>query len=119
MCDGITEIIKKSEFVDNELFKVHLFDISPPSLILRVELKIKIDTYDFELEARNQFIGEVLRLADKFLPKSHAHLTPKFDAPVEIQLLRVDDPLILQPAEVQRLTADLHLQPIGRWMFAE
>ncbi len=64
ICDGIQEIIQNSEFLNHEKFKLHLFDVIPPSLILRVELNFKTDNDDFELAGRHQFIMEVLRLAD-------------------------------------------------------
>jgi MscS family membrane protein len=62
---GIEEIIKRSEFLNNEIFKIHIYDMTFPSLILRVELYFKADNFDFELKARQEFITEVLLLGDK------------------------------------------------------
>jgi len=65
ICAGIKEIITKSEFFNREIFKIHLFDLVPPSLILRVELNFVSDNDDVELAGRHQFIMEILRLADQ------------------------------------------------------
>ncbi len=62
---GIEEIIKTGELLNNEIFKIHIYDMTFPSLILRVEVNFKTDNFDFELKARQEFITEVLLLADK------------------------------------------------------
>ena len=62
---GIEEIIKNDELLNNEIFKIHIYDMTFPSLILRVEVNFKTDNFDFELKARQEFITEILLLADK------------------------------------------------------
>jgi MscS family membrane protein len=62
---GIEEIIKTGEFLNNEIFKIHIYDMTFPSLVLRIEVNFKTDNFDFELKARQQFITEVLLQADK------------------------------------------------------
>jgi MscS family membrane protein len=62
---GIEEIIKNSSSLNNEIFNVHIYDITFPALILRIEVNFKTDNFDFELKARQEFITEVLLLADK------------------------------------------------------
>lgn len=61
---GIEEIIKHNEFLNNDIFKIHIYDMTFPSLILRVEVNFKTDNFDFELKGRQEFITEVLLLAD-------------------------------------------------------
>ncbi len=66
LCAGISEIIcKKSEVLDNEEFKVRLFEIKPPSLTLRIIVAFKEDDFAFETDARHSFILDVLKLADE------------------------------------------------------
>ncbi len=64
-CDGIEEIIRVSETLESEKFKIHLFDALPAALELRVEITFKVDDYDFEVSARHKFIMDLLRLTDK------------------------------------------------------
>lgn len=62
---GIEEIIKKSNTLHNKEYNLHIYDVVLPSIIIRVELHFKKDTFEFEMNARQQFIMEVLRLADR------------------------------------------------------
>jgi MscS family membrane protein len=60
----IEDIIKTCEFLHNEVFKVHIYDMTFPSLILRIEVNFKTDNFDFELKARQEFITQILLRAD-------------------------------------------------------
>ncbi|MEQ1921764.1 MAG: mechanosensitive ion channel domain-containing protein [Pyrinomonadaceae bacterium] len=65
LCAGIADIIGKSESLDNEEFKVSLFEIKPPSLTLRIIVAFKEDDFAYETDARHAFILDVLKLADE------------------------------------------------------
>ena len=62
---GIEQIIKTSEDLNNEKYDLHIFDVVLPSIMIRVEIFFKKDNFEFELDARQKFIMDVLRLADK------------------------------------------------------
>lgn len=62
--NGIEEIIKRSKFLHHQIYKLHIYDLVYPSLILRVEINFVNADFDFELEARQEFITEILQLAD-------------------------------------------------------
>lgn len=64
-CKSIEDIIKQSKFLDNKEFNLHIFDVTPPTVVIRVEINFAEDAFEFELNARQQFIMDVLRLADK------------------------------------------------------
>jgi MscS family membrane protein len=63
-CRGIREIIEHDANLDEKPFKLHLFDLTPPSIILRVEVYFKADNWAFELDARHAFIAQLLKLSD-------------------------------------------------------
>jgi MscS family membrane protein len=65
LCNGIKQLIKASDMLDSEDFKIFLYDVLPASLDLRIEVTFKVDEYGFEMGARHRFITELLRLADK------------------------------------------------------
>jgi MscS family membrane protein len=65
LCSGIEKIIETTDALKTEAYRLHLFDLAPPSIVVRVEVNFKEDAYEFELAARHQFILDVLKLADK------------------------------------------------------
>ena len=64
-CIGVKEILSTDENLDNETSKMHLFDFTPPAIIIRIEFYFKVDNWTFELDARHKLLIEILRLADK------------------------------------------------------
>ena len=46
-------------------YSLHIYDVVLPSIIIRIEIFFKKDNFEFEMDARQQFIMDVLRLADK------------------------------------------------------
>jgi MscS family membrane protein len=64
-CKGIEDIIKNSKCLNKEVYNLHIYDIVLPSVIIRVELNFTKDNFEFEMDGRQQFIMDVLRLADK------------------------------------------------------
>ena len=62
---GIEQIIKTSEDLNHEKYDLHIYDVVLPSIVIRVEIFFKTDDFGFELDARQKFIMDVLRLADK------------------------------------------------------
>lgn len=64
-CDGVRKIIQKDENLDEKPFQIHLFDLTAPSVILRIEVFFNENKWSFELDARHKFITELLRLAEK------------------------------------------------------
>ncbi len=64
-CKGVEKIIKQSDSLNNEIYKLHIFDIVPPTVVVRVEINFKNDEFGFELAARQAFIMEILRLTEK------------------------------------------------------
>lgn len=65
LCSGIEKIIETTNALKTEAYRLHLFDLAPPSIVVRVEVNFNEDAYEFELAARHQFILDVLKLADK------------------------------------------------------
>jgi hypothetical protein len=51
--------------LNKEVYNLHIYDIVLPSVIIRVELNFTKDNFEFEMDGRQQFIMDVLRLADK------------------------------------------------------
>ncbi len=65
LCDGIKELIRAADMLDTEDHKIHLYDVLPASLELRVEITFKVNDYLYEINGRHRFIIDLLRLADK------------------------------------------------------
>jgi small-conductance mechanosensitive channel len=63
-CRGIREIIEHDPNLDEKPFKLHLFDLTAPSIILRIDVYFKVDNWAFELDARHGFIAQLLKLSD-------------------------------------------------------
>lgn len=63
LCKGIEKIIDRTDSLNTDAYRLHLFDVVAPSLILRIEVNFTQDDYDFELAARHQFILDLLKLA--------------------------------------------------------
>ncbi|MBX7173768.1 MAG: mechanosensitive ion channel family protein [Pyrinomonadaceae bacterium] len=63
--DGVKEILANDKNFDKQPFKVHLFELTAPSIIIRIEVFFNQDNWTFELDARNHLISELLKLADK------------------------------------------------------
>lgn len=62
----IEATIKNSKYFLHTIYKVHIYDLSYPSLVLRIEVNFKNSDFDFELDARQEFITQILQLADRF-----------------------------------------------------
>ncbi len=62
---GIEDLIKKSDSLNNEKYNLHIYDVVLPSITIRIEINFKKDDFEFEMNARQQFIMDILRLADK------------------------------------------------------
>lgn len=65
LCDGIRDIIRDTDALYTDVYRLHLYDIEPPSLVLRLEVNFTTDEYDFELAARHRLILDILKLAEE------------------------------------------------------
>ena len=61
----LENIIKTSEFFLNTIYSLGIHDLTYPSLVLKVEVNFKESGLDFELEAREDLITKIVRLAEK------------------------------------------------------